>query len=79
VPPWEGYAEELDAVLDRVGPERTAIMAQIDAGPLALYFAGTRPERTSALILAHTTAKFVAAADYPICDDTWQLFRITRP
>jgi pimeloyl-ACP methyl ester carboxylesterase len=53
VPPWEGYAEELDAVLDEVGSERTAIMAQLDAGALALYFAGTRPERTSALILAH--------------------------
>ena len=66
VPPWEGYAEELDAVLDKVGSERTAIMAQTDAGPLALYFAGTRPERTSALILIHTSAKFVAADDYPI-------------
>jgi pimeloyl-ACP methyl ester carboxylesterase len=66
VPPWEGYAEELDAVLNKVGSERTAIMAQTDAGPLALYFAGTRPERTSALILIHTSAKFVAADDYPI-------------
>jgi pimeloyl-ACP methyl ester carboxylesterase len=66
VPPWEGYAEELNAVLDEVGSEQTAIMAQLDAGPLALYFAAARPERTSALILAHTTAKFVAADDYPV-------------
>jgi class 3 adenylate cyclase len=37
-----------------------------DAGPLALFFAGSRPERTSALILAHTTARFAATDDYPI-------------
>jgi class 3 adenylate cyclase len=66
LPPWEAYAEELAVVLDEVDCERAALLAQIDAGPLALFFAGSRPERTSALILAHTTAKFVAAHDYPI-------------
>ena len=53
-------------VLDEVGAERAALLAQIDAGPLALFFAGSRPERTSALILANTTAKYLAAEDYPI-------------
>lgn len=66
LPPWESYAEELVVVLDEVGAERAALLAQIDAGPLALFFAATRPERTSALILANTTAKFVASDDYPI-------------
>jgi class 3 adenylate cyclase len=66
LPPWESYAEELAAVLDEVGSERTALLAIIDAGPLALFFATTRPERTSALILANTTAKYIAADDYPI-------------
>jgi pimeloyl-ACP methyl ester carboxylesterase len=66
LPPWEAYAEELAAVLDEVGSERAALLAQIDAGPLALYFAASRPERTSALILANTTARFVATDDYPI-------------
>jgi hypothetical protein len=36
------------------------------AGPLGLFFAGTRPERTSALILADATARYLAADDYPI-------------
>jgi class 3 adenylate cyclase len=54
------------AVLDAVGSERAAILAEMDGGPLALFFAGTRPDRTSALILANTWAKFVAADDYPI-------------
>jgi class 3 adenylate cyclase len=66
LPPWESYAEELVAVLDAVGSQRAALLAEIDGGPLALFFAGTRPERTSALILANTAAKFVAADDYPI-------------
>jgi class 3 adenylate cyclase len=66
LPPWESYAEELTAVLDAVGCERAAILAEMDAGPLALFFAGARPDRTSALILANTAAKFVADDDYPI-------------
>jgi class 3 adenylate cyclase len=66
LPPWESYAEELAAVLDAVGSERAAILAEMDGGPLALFFAGTRPDRTGALILANTAAKFVAADDYPI-------------
>jgi pimeloyl-ACP methyl ester carboxylesterase len=66
LPPWESYAEELAAVLDEVGSQRAAIMAQLDAGPTALLFAATRPERTSALVLVHTSARFAAASDYPI-------------
>jgi class 3 adenylate cyclase len=66
LPPWEAYAEELTAVLDEVGCERAVIMAELDAGPTALLFAGTRPERTSALVLVHTSARFAAGSDYPI-------------
>jgi pimeloyl-ACP methyl ester carboxylesterase len=66
LPPWESYAQELAAVLDEVGTERPAILAEVDAGPPAIFFAATNPDRTSALILAHTTAKLVAASDYPI-------------
>jgi pimeloyl-ACP methyl ester carboxylesterase len=66
LPPWESYAEELAVILDEVGSERAAIMAAHDAGPTALFFAGARPERTSALILVNTSARYVAADDYPI-------------
>jgi hypothetical protein len=66
LPPWEAYAHELAAVLDEVGAERAVLLAEVDAGPTPILFAATRPERTSALILAHTTAKFVATGDYPI-------------
>jgi class 3 adenylate cyclase/pimeloyl-ACP methyl ester carboxylesterase len=67
LPPWEAYAEELDAVLDAVGVERAALLtAGPEAGPMALFFAGTRPERTGALVLADATARYLVADDYPI-------------
>jgi pimeloyl-ACP methyl ester carboxylesterase len=66
LPPWESYAQDLDAVLDEVGAQQAALLAQLDASPMALFFAGTRPQRTSALVLANATAKFLAADDYPI-------------
>jgi pimeloyl-ACP methyl ester carboxylesterase len=66
LPAWEVYAEDLTAVLDEVDSEQAAIMAQFDASLLALFFAGTRPERTRGLILAHASARYLAADDYPI-------------
>jgi class 3 adenylate cyclase len=66
LPAWESHAEELAVVLDAVGSERTAILAEIDTTPAAILFAATRPARTSALILVHASAKYVASDDYPI-------------
>jgi class 3 adenylate cyclase len=66
LPPWESHAEEVAVVLDEVGSERAAILAEIDTTPTAIFFAATRPERTGALILVHASAKYVAGEDYPI-------------
>jgi class 3 adenylate cyclase/pimeloyl-ACP methyl ester carboxylesterase len=66
-PPWEAYAEEVTAVMDAAGSPRAALMATTaEAGPMALFFAATRPERTSALVLGNASARYVAADDYPI-------------
>jgi class 3 adenylate cyclase len=66
-PPWEAYAEEVTAVMDAVGSKQAALMATTaEAGPMALFFAATRPERTSALIVGNASARYVAADDYPI-------------
>jgi class 3 adenylate cyclase len=65
--PWEAYADEVTAVMDAVGSRQAALMATTaEAGPMALFFAATRPERTSALIVGNATARYVAADDYPI-------------
>jgi class 3 adenylate cyclase len=66
-PPWEAYAEEVAAVMEAAGSRRAALMATTaEAGPMALFFAATRPERTSALVLGNASARYVAADDYPI-------------
>jgi class 3 adenylate cyclase len=66
LPTWEDWTEDARAVLDAVGSERTAITASLDAGPMGLLFAATYPERVSALILLNTSARLLAAPDYPI-------------
>jgi class 3 adenylate cyclase len=66
-PPWEAYADEVAAVMDAAGSEQAALMATTaEAGPMALFFAATRPERTRALVLANASARYVADDDYPI-------------
>jgi hypothetical protein len=61
--------------LDAVGCERAAMLAEMDAGPLALFFAGARPERTSALILANTAAK---GSPHDKVDSWWPPRRVAR-
>jgi class 3 adenylate cyclase len=66
-PPWEAYADEVTAVMDAVGSREAALMATTaEAGPMALFFAATRPERTSALVLGNASARYLADDDYPI-------------
>ena len=65
LPTWEQWADDMRVVFDAVGSERAAIMASLDGGPMAMLFAATYPERTAALVLAHTAAKYVRAEDYP--------------
>jgi pimeloyl-ACP methyl ester carboxylesterase len=48
-------ARDLTAVLDEVGSEQAAIMAHFDASSMAMFSAGTRPERASALVLANAS------------------------
>jgi class 3 adenylate cyclase len=66
MPAWEEWADDLGAVLDVVGSDRTAIYAPLDAGPIAIMFATMQPERVSALVLDNTTSRYLEADDYPI-------------
>ena len=59
LPTWEDEVDDLRTVLDAVGSERSAIFACNDAGPLAMIFAATHPDRMRALALANTTARFL--------------------
>src|SRR6516165_4082658 len=65
-PTWEEWTDDVGAVLDAAGSSRTAVFAAGDAGPIAILFAAMHPERVSDLVLFNTTARFVAADDYPV-------------
>jgi class 3 adenylate cyclase len=65
LPTLEEWMDDLRVVLDVVGSKRAALMAGVDAGPMAMLFAATYPERTAALVLGGTYARFARAPDYP--------------
>jgi class 3 adenylate cyclase len=62
---WEIWAEDARAVLDAVGSRRAVIWGAADGGPTAMLFAATQPQRTQALVLFNTTARFIKDHDYP--------------
>ena len=66
IPNWEQWAEDMGAVLDAAGSRKAAIVATLDAGPMAVLFAAVHPDRVSALVLLNTAARYQAADDYPI-------------
>lgn len=65
MPTWEEWADDLLVVMDAVGSERAAVFGHLDAGPMAMLFAATYPDRTSALVLGNTGARFLLGDDYP--------------
>jgi len=63
--PLETLMEDIPVVLDRVGSERTAILATNELGFLACMFAATFPERTLALILYEASANWLRTDETP--------------
>ena len=57
---------DIPAVLDTVGSERSAVIANIGGGMLAMTYAAAHPERVSSLILVDCFARFLEAPDFPI-------------
>jgi class 3 adenylate cyclase/alpha-beta hydrolase superfamily lysophospholipase len=58
-------AQDILAVLDAVGSERAALLGGSVGGQVMMFFAATYPERTSALVLAGSTARLGWAPDNP--------------
>jgi class 3 adenylate cyclase/pimeloyl-ACP methyl ester carboxylesterase len=77
LPSWEEFAGDALAVLDAVGSERTVLLGANDAGPTAVLFAATRPERTHSLILFNSTAGFLTDHNlWGMTDEEWDGFRV---
>src|SRR6201995_669066 len=51
-------AAEIEAVMNAVGFENAVLFGGSESGPVSIFFAATRPERTQALILTGTFAYF---------------------
>jgi class 3 adenylate cyclase len=59
------FDADLTAVLDAVGFERPALVAEDSSGTRAIHFSATHPERISALVLVNSYAHYVREHDYP--------------
>jgi len=66
LPSLEQRMDDVRAVMDAAGSQRAAIFGISEAGPMAMMYAATCPERVSALVLCATFARLTQAADYPL-------------
>jgi pimeloyl-ACP methyl ester carboxylesterase len=64
-PPMEDQVDDILSVLDAVGSRLAAFLVFSQAGPIAMLFAATHPERTRALVLYATYAMNGLTEDYP--------------
>ena len=64
VPTLEERVQDMRAVLDAVGSERTTLMGISEGGPMSLLFAATYPERITRLLLYGSFAKWQPEANY---------------
>jgi class 3 adenylate cyclase len=62
---WETWTHDVVAVLDATDTAQAVIIGAHDAGPMAILFAATFPERALALVLANTTSRYLVSDDYP--------------
>lgn len=72
-PTLEEQIDDVVAVLDAVGCQQAAVMAQFEAGAMATLFAAAHPDRTRALILYEATPRMTATEGYE-----WPLTREQR-
>jgi class 3 adenylate cyclase/pimeloyl-ACP methyl ester carboxylesterase len=64
-PTIEDRMQDVRAVMDAAGSERSALLGISEGGPMSMVFAATYPERVSALVLYGTFARMTEAGDYP--------------
>jgi len=65
LPTLEQRMDDVRAVLDATGSERTALFGHSEGGNMCVLFAATYPERTTALVTLGVYAKRIWSDDYP--------------
>lgn len=66
LPTWEEWADDMLTVMDAAGSRQAIVHGDRDGGIMAMLFAALHPERTVALSLGNTSARYLEAPDYPI-------------
>ncbi len=64
LPSLEVRMDDVRAVLDAVGSQQAALFGYSEGGAMCALFAATYPQRTSALIMAGSYSRMMAAPDY---------------
>jgi class 3 adenylate cyclase len=65
IPTLEDRMDDIRAVLEAVGSQRTVLFGTLDGAPLSILFAASYPEKTLALILWGGQARSLRAPDLP--------------
>ena len=65
LPTLEQRMDDVRAVMDAAGSQRSALVGVSEGGPLNLLFAASHPERTSAMVIVASYARIAWAADHP--------------
>jgi class 3 adenylate cyclase/esterase/lipase len=75
-PPVDERMDDIRAVMEAAGSRRAALLGYSEGGPLALLFAATYPDRTSAVIPYASFARMLRADDFPegMSEETAELF-----
>jgi len=76
VPPLETLADDLALVLDAAGSRRAVVLATVDSGLVAQFFAAAHPDRTAGLILLDSWVSLVGTPETPwmIEPEAWEEF-----
>jgi len=64
-PTLEEWMDDLRAVLDDAGIDRTAILCGVGATHMGVLFAATYPERITSLVVVNGYARMARTPDYP--------------
>ena len=65
LPTLEDWTDDVRTVMQAAGSKRAALLGHGHGGQMAMLFAATYPEQTSALILADCCARHLRDVDYP--------------
>jgi class 3 adenylate cyclase len=76
LPTLESWTDDLDAVVTAAGFTGVVLLAPGPAGPVAMLYAATHPERTQALVLINSAAAIARSEDYEagVTPEEWERF-----